>query len=97
MGMPATARAHERSYPHQPVGRGAGAGAMIARAMACEPKELIADEPTTALDVTIQTDSRPDRRTEGTGCRDGGALIAHDMGVIARLADRVAVMYARAK
>ena len=67
---------------------------MIAMAMACEPALLIADEPTTALDVTIQAQilalMKQLRREHGAAI----LLITHDMGVIARMADRVVVMYA---
>ena len=67
---------------------------MIAMAMACQPKLLIADEPTTALDVTIQAQilglMQKLRREQGSAI----FLITHDMGVIAKLADNVAVMYA---
>jgi peptide/nickel transport system ATP-binding protein len=67
---------------------------MIAMAMACAPRLLIADEPTTALDVTIQAQilalMKRLRRERGSAIM----LITHDMGVIARMADRVAVMYA---
>ncbi|HJO90596.1 MAG TPA: ABC transporter ATP-binding protein [Anaerolineales bacterium] len=67
---------------------------MIAIALACAPPILIADEPTTALDVTIQAQIlellNDLRHSEGMGM----ILITHDLGVIARLADRVAVMYA---
>src|SRR5512138_2411865 len=67
---------------------------MIAMALACNPKLLIADEPTTALDVTIQAQilelMRALREELGTAI----ILITHDLGVIAELADEVAVMYA---
>ena len=67
---------------------------MIAMAMSCEPKLLIADEPTTALDVTIQAQimqlMAKVREETGTAI----ILITHDLGVVANLADRVAVMYA---
>ena len=67
---------------------------MIAMAIACEPKLLIADEPTTALDVTIQAQilelMKRLRREHGSAI----LLITHDMGVIARMAERVVVMYA---
>jgi len=70
---------------------------MIAMAIACKPKLLIADEPTTALDVTIQAqilDLLADLRTE-TGM--GLVLITHDMGVVAETAERVSVQYAGQK
>jgi oligopeptide/dipeptide ABC transporter ATP-binding protein len=82
-----------RQYPFEFSG-GMLQRAMIAMAIACEPKILIADEPTTALDVTIQAqilDLLNDLR------RDTGMaiiLITHDLGVVARMADEVAVMYA---
>ena len=79
-------------YPHQFSG-GMRQRAMIAMAMACNPKILIADEPTTALDVTIQAQifelMTALKREHGTAIM----LITHDMGVVAELADDVAVMY----
>ena len=80
-------------YPHEFSG-GMRQRARIAMAMSCEPKLLIADEPTTALDVTIQAQIMQlmAKVREGTGTAI--ILITHDLGVVANLADRVAVMYA---
>jgi dipeptide transport system ATP-binding protein len=84
------------AFPHQLSG-GMNQRVMIAMAIACKPKLLIADEPTTALDVTIQAqilDLLADLRRE-TGM--GLVLITHDMGVVAETAERVSVQYAGQK
>jgi peptide/nickel transport system ATP-binding protein/oligopeptide transport system ATP-binding protein len=92
VGIPSAARRLD-DYPHQMSG-GQRQRVMIAMALACNPKLLIADEPTTALDVTIQAqilDLLMDLRDEfGMGV----IIITHNMGVIAETADRVLVMYA---
>jgi oligopeptide/dipeptide ABC transporter ATP-binding protein len=92
VGMPAPARSCEE-YPHRFSG-GMRQRAMIAIALSCRPELIIADEPTTALDVTIQAQIL---ELLATLCREHDAtllVITHDLGVLAGLADRILVMYA---
>nr|WP_275077514.1 ABC transporter ATP-binding protein [Bacillus coahuilensis] len=91
VGLP---RAEElvKEYPHQLSG-GMRQRVMIAMAMACEPKLLIADEPTTALDVTIQAQILKLMKDLNERTKTAIMLITHDLGVVAEVCDRVIVMY----
>jgi peptide/nickel transport system ATP-binding protein len=91
VGIP-RAKERLRSYPHEFSG-GMRQRAMIAMALSCSPSLLIADEPTTALDVTIQAQILDELRTLRNETNAGVILVTHDLGVVADIADRVIVMY----
>ena len=92
VGIP---RARERfdAYPHEFSG-GMRQRVMIAMALSCDPSVLIADEPTTALDVTIQAQILQVLKELRERTNAGIILVTHDLGVVADIADRIAVMYA---
>jgi len=92
VGIPDPAR-RMKAYPHEMSG-GMAQRIMIAMALACEPEVLIADEPTTALDVTIQAQILDLMRQLQADYGTAIILITHDLGVVAEMADHVAVMYA---
>ncbi len=92
VGIPG-AKARFGDYPHQFSG-GMRQRAMIAMALACEPKLIIADEPTTALDVTIQAQILDLLRALVVERKTALILITHDLGVVAGMCERVNVMYA---
>ena len=92
VGIPDPER-RARSFPHE-ISGGQAQRVMIAMALACMPDLLIADEPTTALDVTIQAQILDLMRRLRTETGTAILLITHDMGVIAEMCDNVAVMYA---
>ena len=91
VGVPRAAE-RLRSYPHEFSG-GMRQRVMIAMALSCSPELLIADEPTTALDVTIQAQILRELDELRRETNAGVILVTHDLGVVAEIADRVAVMY----
>ncbi len=92
VGIPDPAR-RMRSYPHE-ISGGQAQRVMIAMALACNPELLIADEPTTALDVTIQAQILDLMRELRDKVNTAIILITHDLGVVAEMAENVLVMYA---
>jgi oligopeptide/dipeptide ABC transporter ATP-binding protein len=91
VGLPRAAE-RLRSYPHEFSG-GMRQRVMIAMALSCSPRLLIADEPTTALDVTIQAQILDELRQLRSETDAGIILVTHDLAVVADIADRVVVMY----
>jgi len=91
VGLPSPETLYNR-FPHTLSG-GQRQRVMIAMALACKPALLFADEPTTALDVTIQAQILEVMRTTQKEMNMGIIFITHNMGVVARMADRIAVMY----
>ena len=94
VGMP-DARRRLKQYPHELSG-GLRQRALIAMALACQPQLVIADEPTTALDVTIQAQILALMNRLKADLQMAMLLITHNLGIVAQLADRLAVMYAGA-
>ena len=92
VGFPDPAPRPLRTYPFELSG-GLRQRAMIAMALVCRPALLIADEPTTALDVTIQAQILEADRDLQPSCGMAVLMITHDLGVVANMADEVVVMY----